>query len=119
VRRAVNAKDLAAAANDSAVRLICPRAQADPFGKRPSPNLHVTHPDANKGHAALASEKIVGVPPEAMACLGDMPTISLLKIAGVSIAMGKAPDSVRAAARFVTGTNDEAGWADTIRHYML
>jgi Cof subfamily protein (haloacid dehalogenase superfamily) len=82
--------------------------------------VDVTHPDANKGHAALALAKIVGVPPEAMACLGDMPVdISMLKIAGVSIAMGNAPDSVKAAAKFVTGTNDEAGWADAVRKYVL
>jgi hydroxymethylpyrimidine pyrophosphatase-like HAD family hydrolase len=55
-----------------------------------------------------------------MACLGDMPVdISMLKIAGVSIAMGNAPDSGQAASTVVTGTNDESGWADAIRRYVL
>lgn len=80
----------------------------------------VTHVDANKGHAALALAKIVGVTPEEMACLGDMNVdVPMLKVAGVSIAMGNAAESVKAAARYVTGTNDESGWADAIRRYVL
>lgn len=80
----------------------------------------VTHVEANKGHAALALAKIVGVTPEEMACLGDMNVdVPMLKVAGVSIAMGNAADSVKAAAQFVTGTNDESGWADAVRRYVL
>jgi hydroxymethylpyrimidine pyrophosphatase-like HAD family hydrolase len=80
----------------------------------------VTHVDANKGHAALALAKIAGVPPEAMACLGDMNVdVPMLKVAGLSIAMGNAADSVKAAAMVITGTCDEAGWADAIRAYVL
>jgi Cof subfamily protein (haloacid dehalogenase superfamily) len=80
----------------------------------------VTHVDANKGHAALALAKIVGVTPEEMACLGDMNVdVPMLKVAGLSIAMGNAADSVKAAAMVVTGTNDESGWADAIRRYVL
>jgi Cof subfamily protein (haloacid dehalogenase superfamily) len=80
----------------------------------------VTHVDANKGHAALALAKILGVEPAAMACLGDMNVdIPMLKVAGLSIAMGNAAASVKAAAMVITGTNDEAGWADAIRTYVL
>lgn len=80
----------------------------------------VTHMDANKGHAALALAKIVGVSPEEMACLGDMNVdVPMLKIAGLSIAMGNAADSVKAASMVVTGSNDETGWADAIRTYVL
>jgi Cof subfamily protein (haloacid dehalogenase superfamily) len=80
----------------------------------------VTHVDANKGHAALALAKIVGVEPAAMACLGDMNVdIPMLKVAGLSIAMGNAAETVKAAAMVITGTNDEAGWADAIRTYVL
>ncbi|HTI02082.1 MAG TPA: Cof-type HAD-IIB family hydrolase [Acidisoma sp.] len=80
----------------------------------------VTHVDANKGHAALALAKIVGVTPQEMACLGDMNVdIPMLKVAGLSIAMGNAAESVKAAAMVVTGTNDESGWADAVRRYVL
>ena len=43
----------------------------------------------------------------------------MLKVAGLSIAMGNAADSVKAAAMVITGTNDEPGWADAIRTYVL
>ena len=80
----------------------------------------VTNVDANKGRAALELARIVGVPPEAMACLGDMNVdVPMLKVAGLSIAMGNAADSVKAAAMVITGTNDEPGWADAIRTYVL
>ena len=80
----------------------------------------VTHMDANKGHAALALAKIVGVTAEEMACLGDMNVdVPMLKIAGLSIAMGNAAESVKAASMVVTGDNDGPGWADAIRTYVL
>jgi Cof subfamily protein (haloacid dehalogenase superfamily) len=80
----------------------------------------VTNVHANKGHAALSLARIVGVSPEEMACLGDMNVdVPMLKVAGLSIAMGNAADSVKAAAQVVTGTNDESGWADAIRRYVL
>lgn len=80
----------------------------------------VTHIAANKGHAALALAKIVGVTPEEMACLGDMNVdVPMLRVAGLSIAMGNAADSVKAAAMVVTGSNDDSGWADAIRRYVL
>ncbi|MBW4022702.1 MAG: HAD family phosphatase [Proteobacteria bacterium] len=80
----------------------------------------VTNADANKGRAALELARIVGVAPEQMACLGDMNVdVPMLRVAGLSIAMGNAADSVKAAAKVITGTNDEAGWADAIRAYVL
>ncbi|WP_284946161.1 Cof-type HAD-IIB family hydrolase [Acidisoma cladoniae] len=82
--------------------------------------VDVTNVDANKGHAALALARIIGVSPEAMCCLGDMNVdVPMLKVAGLSVAMGNAADSVKAAAMVVTGTNDESGWADAIRTYVL
>jgi Cof subfamily protein (haloacid dehalogenase superfamily) len=80
----------------------------------------VTHVDANKGHAALALAEIVGVPAAAMACIGDMNVdVPMLRVAGLSIAMGNAAESVKAAAMVITGTNDDSGWADAMRSYVL
>lgn len=80
----------------------------------------VTNAEANKGRAALTLARIVGVSPEEMACLGDMNVdVPMLKVAGLSVAMGNAADSVKAAAMVITGTNNEAGWADAIRTYVL
>jgi 5-amino-6-(5-phospho-D-ribitylamino)uracil phosphatase len=38
---------------------------------------------------------------------------------GVSIAMGQAPDAVKAVVNYVTGTNAEDGVADAIERYVL
>lgn len=38
---------------------------------------------------------------------------------GVSIAMGKAGDAVKAPARFVTGGNEADGFAKAIRRFIL
>ena len=45
--------------------------------------------------------------------------ISMLKEAGLGVAMGQAPDEVRAAADRVTGTIDEDGLAQAIRKFIL
>jgi hypothetical protein len=39
--------------------------------------------------------------------------------AGFPIAMGNAPDHVKAKAKAATGTNDEDGWAEAIDRYVL
>ncbi|WP_240759507.1 Cof-type HAD-IIB family hydrolase [Lichenicoccus roseus] len=82
--------------------------------------LDVTHPDANKGNAALRLAGLLGVPADEMACIGDMGNdISMLQIAGVSIAMGNATEEVAAAAHFVTDTNEEDGWAHAMQRFVL
>jgi hydroxymethylpyrimidine pyrophosphatase-like HAD family hydrolase len=43
----------------------------------------------------------------------------MFKQAGTSIAMGQAVDEVRAAAVYVTASNDEEGWARGIEKYVL
>ncbi len=82
--------------------------------------LDVTHPQANKGHTARALAGLLGVAIEETACLGDMANdVPMLEIAGLSIAMGNAPDAVRARAHHVTADNDHDGWALAIDQYVL
>jgi Cof subfamily protein (haloacid dehalogenase superfamily) len=82
--------------------------------------LDVTHRQANKGDAALALAALVGVPATAMACLGDMPNdLPMFAVAGLSIAMGNAPDPVKARANAVTAGNDDDGWAMAIDNFVL
>ena len=49
---------------------------------------------ANKGTAATALARLLDIAPDEMACLGDMPNdVPMLRIAGLAIAMGNAPDA--------------------------
>nr|WP_321984749.1 Cof-type HAD-IIB family hydrolase [uncultured Lichenicoccus sp.] len=82
--------------------------------------LDVTHPDANKGSAALRLADLLGVPRSEMACIGDMSNdISMLQVAGVAIAMGNATEEVAAAAHFVTDSNEQDGWAKAMERFVL
>ena len=82
--------------------------------------LDVTHPDANKGYAALSLARLLGVDPAAMCCLGDMPNDTpMFAVAGMSIAMGNSPDAVKALAQHVTGDNEGTGWADAVLRFVL
>lgn len=82
--------------------------------------LDITHPDANKGAAALRLAALLGVDAAAMACIGDMDNdIAMLDVAGLSIAMGNAPDHVKAAAQHVTDGHNRDGWAMAVRDVVL
>ena len=82
--------------------------------------LDVTHPEARKDHALKRLARILDVPVSETAALGDMPNDSpMLRIAGLSVAMGNAPEEVQDAAMFVTNTNEDDGWADAIEQLVL
>jgi Cof subfamily protein (haloacid dehalogenase superfamily) len=77
-------------------------------------------PGASKGAALLALAGRLGIPAAETFAIGDgLNDISMLKAAGVSVAMAGAPPSVRAAARFVTTSNDEEGFARALAMYVL
>ena len=82
--------------------------------------LDITHPQANKGYAAKELAKLLDIDIRNTACIGDMNNdIPMLKEAGVSIAMGNAPDNVKAHARFVTRPNTQDGWAFAMESFVL
>ena len=82
--------------------------------------LDITHPQARKDHALRRLARLLDVPVEETAALGDMPNDNpMLRIAGLSIAMGNAPDDVQETAMFVTNSNDQDGWADAIEQIIL
>ncbi len=82
--------------------------------------LDVTHPDANKGRAALRLAAILGVDRSELACIGDMDNdIAMLQAAGLGVAMGNAPAPVAEAAHFITASNAEDGWAQAVEELIL
>jgi Cof subfamily protein (haloacid dehalogenase superfamily) len=82
--------------------------------------LDVTHPDANKGGVVRYLSNRYGIPPSAVATLGDMPNdVLMFAHSGMSIAMGNADREVQRAARHVTASNEDEGFARAIEHYVL
>ncbi|BCJ92340.1 haloacid dehalogenase [Terrihabitans soli] len=77
--------------------------------------LDVTAVKANKGDGVTALARVCGVPLDEVAVIGDQANdLPMFAKAGVSIAMGQAPDAVKAAADAVTASNDEDGVAVAI-----
>ncbi len=82
--------------------------------------LDVTHPMANKGVGVQRLAALMGVPMAEVAVIGDGHNdLGMFAQSGLSIAMGNAPDDVKARARFVTASNDRDGLADAIQKYIL
>jgi hydroxymethylpyrimidine pyrophosphatase-like HAD family hydrolase len=82
--------------------------------------LDVTHPDANKGFVVLRLSQMLGIRPDQIATIGDMPNdVSMFVKSGISIAMGQASEEVKKAATCITKSSEEEGFANAIEHYVL
>ena len=82
--------------------------------------LDVTHPQANKGGVVKFLSAKYGIPPEEIATIGDMPNdVLMFAHSGLSIAMGNADREVQRAARRVTTSNDEEGFANAVERFIL
>jgi Cof subfamily protein (haloacid dehalogenase superfamily) len=82
--------------------------------------LDVTHPDANKGSVVSYLAAHYEIPTAAIATIGDMPNdVLMFAHSGLSIAMGNADREVQRAARRVTASNDEDGFAAAVERFIL
>jgi hypothetical protein len=89
-------------------------AQSQPY------YLDVTHPDANKGSVAKFLSARFDIPTSQIATIGDMPNdVLMFAHSGLSIAMGNASTEVQRAARAVTTTNENEGFARAVERYIL
>ena len=83
-------------------------------------SMEITHTEAQKGTALKALCDLLGIPPENTMALGDSGNDeSMLKTAGLGIAMGNAPDFIKAAADAVTECTENDGAALAIERYIL
>ena len=73
---------------------------------------------ANSWDVALG-EKLGIAPAQIMACGDQLNDITMLRQAGLGIAMGNAPDDVKQAADICVDRNDEDGAAKAIEQYAL
>lgn len=82
--------------------------------------LDVTALSANKGDGLAALAAAFDQPLDAIAALGDQYNdVPMLETAGLSVAMGNAPDPVKALADHVTTANDADGVAHAIDTIIL
>ena len=80
----------------------------------------VTHPHANKGGVVRYLAQTYNIPPEQIATMGDMPNdVLMFAHSGLSIAMGNASHEVQRAARRVTTTNEDEGFANAVERFIL
>ncbi len=83
-------------------------------------NLEATHKSANKGEALMRIAAKLGISREEVMAIGDSENdVSMVKAAGLGIAMGNAEACVKAAAADVTGSNEEDGVAQALEKYVL
>jgi Cof subfamily protein (haloacid dehalogenase superfamily) len=82
--------------------------------------LDVTNSEASKGNVVKYLSKMYDIPTSAIATIGDMHNdLSMFAVSGLSIAMGNADDEVQAAAREVTTSNEDEGFANAIKRFVL
>jgi Cof subfamily protein (haloacid dehalogenase superfamily) len=89
-------------------------AQSQPY------YLDVTHPKANKGSVVEFLAARFSIPTAQIATIGDMPNdVLMFAHSGLSIAMGNASTEVQRAARRVTTTNENEGFANAVEKFIL
>jgi Cof subfamily protein (haloacid dehalogenase superfamily) len=82
--------------------------------------IDVTNPDANKGEVVQDLSARYAIPREKIATLGDMPNdVLMFAHSGMSIAMGNADSEVQRAAKHVTTSNEEEGFAKAVERIIL
>jgi Cof subfamily protein (haloacid dehalogenase superfamily) len=92
-----------------------------PSGLTPGINVGVLLAGGtSKGGAITHFCEYHGITRDEVMAVGDwLNDISMLKEAGLGVAMGQAPDEVKAAADHVTASIDEDGLAEAIRKFIL
>jgi hypothetical protein len=82
--------------------------------------LDITHPQANKGTVAQFLSERYELATDEIATIGDMANdVLMFAHSGLSIAMGNAHREVQRAARQVTTTNDDDGFANAVERFIL
>ena len=88
--------------------------------KYPGHILEIIHPEVSKWQALEQLAVQEGIAPSQIMAVGDdWNDLEMLRHAGLGIAMGNAPDGVKAVADYVTASNAEDGLAEALDHFVL
>ena len=83
-------------------------------------NIELNSEDAHEGAALLALCQHLNIDPSETIAFGDgLNDISMLRAAGIGIAMENAPQSIKDCADYITDTNDNDGVAQAIARFCL
>lgn len=75
---------------------------------------------SSKGNAVKKLAENFGLSPENVICIGDSENdLSMLRYAGLGVAMGNGLDIVKEEADFITDTNLNSGVAKVIEKFVL
>jgi Cof subfamily protein (haloacid dehalogenase superfamily) len=117
---------LVAVGDDKAAVSACNAALSAALGDQASATrsqsffIDVTHPDANKGALVGTLARLLSIPAEEIATIGDMENdVLMFRKSGLSIAMGNAEPAVKAQAKLVTDTNEADGFAKAVENFLL
>ena len=84
-----------------------------------SRNVEINHEDANKGSALMALASRLGLDRSRVIAFGDgLNDISMIREAGIGVAMQNAVEEVRAAADLITGSCEESGVAMVLEQIL-
>ena len=89
-------------------------------GNYGSAELAIMNPNCSKASGVAELAKYLDIPLAQVMAIGDNNNdIAMLRSVGWGVAMGQAPEAVKAAAKAVTASNREDGVALAIEHYAL
>ena len=83
-------------------------------------NLEVMDKGVSKGSAVKLLCSKLGIDPQEVMAIGDNENdLSMIKFAGIGVAMGNAEKIVKDSADYITGSNDEDGVAEAIEKFAI
>ena len=83
-------------------------------------NIEINSGDAHKGAALLELCRHLNIDPAETMAFGDgLNDVTMIKTAGIGVAMGNATQRVKDVADFITDSNDNDGVARAIQHFCL
>jgi len=83
-------------------------------------NFEVTDKGVSKGNAVKVLGDYYGISSNQIICIGDSENdLSMIKYAGLGIAMGNADENVKEASKYITDNNNSDGVAKAIEKFVL
>lgn len=102
------------------IRAILASAGRYELSNSSSSNIEVNPAGISKASGIRDICKLLGIGMAEVAACGDsLNDLEMIRSVGLGIAMGNAQETVKRAAKAVTGTNEEDGVAQAIRTYLL